>query len=212
MKAKSFVFYHYGDSDHISKSLIAGSWYELPLLQYIENHVPKGGIYIDVGAFIGTHTLFFAAFCASEVLAFEPNFESFNLLKKNIIANKQSLAANVYPFCLGVGSGQRGVFVADAKNKGNSKFLPKENGARLYSKKDISRMVEVCKVSLIKIDVEGMQNEVFNAFLPTMKRSRPWLAIECKPAQCEAYLQKLDNYKLVKWFGATPVALLKPLL
>jgi FkbM family methyltransferase len=66
-----------------------GEWAENEI-SFLQKFIPKGGTVIDVGAYIGTHTLAFARFVGSKgtVVAIEPQPDTFAVLKKNIIANR----------------------------------------------------------------------------------------------------------------------------
>ena len=56
---------------HQQKWWLRGRFYEAPMLAYIRKHY-HGGTFIDGGACIGNHTLFFARFCCDQVIAVEP--------------------------------------------------------------------------------------------------------------------------------------------
>ena len=56
---------------HQQKFWLKGKYYEQAMLDYIRVNYP-GGTYIDGGACIGNHTLYFAALCAQQVIAVEP--------------------------------------------------------------------------------------------------------------------------------------------
>ena len=77
-------------SDHLEggEHIFQGHWYEIDTLQFIRDlKVP--GNYADVGANIGTHTLFFSLFCqADHVYSFEPHRGAYTKLLQNLAANE----------------------------------------------------------------------------------------------------------------------------
>src|ERR687891_1726959 len=73
------------DSDHIQRFLAEqGRLYEEEMLEHASVFVEPGDLVIDVGAFIGTHTLFYALVCRARVVAFEPNPRSCAMLRANV--------------------------------------------------------------------------------------------------------------------------------
>ena len=77
------------DVGAITQSLQAyGEWAENEL-GFIKNFLPVGGTVVDVGGYIGTHTLAFSRYVgpSGKVITFEPQQATFKLLKKNVAAN-----------------------------------------------------------------------------------------------------------------------------
>ena len=75
-------------SDHIGRQLNkTGSFYELPMLDYIRNHNIQG-IYVDAGSNIGNHAVFFAKYCTDKVIAIEPVPSNYKILQDNITINQ----------------------------------------------------------------------------------------------------------------------------
>lgn len=79
-----------------SRSLaIYGEWAENEI-GLVKTFIAVGETVVDVGAYIGTHTLAFSRFVGPEgaVLSLEAQTETFELLKRNVAANRIS---NVQP-------------------------------------------------------------------------------------------------------------------
>lgn len=65
-----------------------GRIYESRMLEFIRS-LNKKGTYVDVGANIGNHSVFFDKFCKSDkVVAIEPIKQIFDVLSENIDLNK----------------------------------------------------------------------------------------------------------------------------
>jgi hypothetical protein len=67
------------------------TFYELELLEYAAACGPRGGVFIDVGANIGNHTVYFGKFLADFVLAIEPSPIAVRCLLRNIALNGVSI-------------------------------------------------------------------------------------------------------------------------
>lgn len=127
---------------------------------------------VDVGAETGDYTILCSKFYnVSQVLSFEPNNASYEVLIQNIELNK---CQNVSAFMIGLSSveaQQRTFFNGDAiiwtNNQGNySLSVRKLDSFNLTS------------VSLLKIDVEGNEIEVIKGAIETIKKFRPRIIVE----------------------------------
>jgi FkbM family methyltransferase len=141
------------------------------LLPDILPHINEGDTVIDVGAFIGDHTVAYAR-KAAIVLAFEPNPMAFQCLKHNM-----SGLDNVTIFETALGNGKTRAPLSG--NNGNY------GGAYLgdhmkISDVDVAPLDEYnfSKVNLIKIDVEGCEIKVLNGAEKTINTHRPKMVIE----------------------------------
>src|SRR6187431_2685690 len=79
------------------------TFYEVDLLEHLERAVPHGGVWVDVGANIGNHTIFFSRYTADRVVSLEPHPDNFATLKATIRANH---ATNVTPLAIGASDHQ----------------------------------------------------------------------------------------------------------
>ena len=78
------------NSDYINKEIFSNGIYEISLLEKLKGIIVSEkafGTYVDVGANIGNHTIYFSKI-AKEVIAFEPNPVCYNLIRANLLANK----------------------------------------------------------------------------------------------------------------------------
>ena len=80
------------DVGAVSRSLrIYGEWAENEI-SFLRRLIPSGGTAVDVGAYVGTHTLAFSRFVGSagSVVSFEPQPDTFKLLEANVADNHVS--------------------------------------------------------------------------------------------------------------------------
>lgn len=140
--------------------LRAGS--ELELL-FLKNDLDAGGIFVDVGAFVGLHSVFAAKIMApgGSVLAYEPDPVARRILINNIELNRLS---NIKVSNAAI-SNQSGLSWLGAKStmlgKSISRLgLTSARGCLVQTVKLDDELRNAGPVRLIKIDVEGHEPEV----------------------------------------------------
>jgi FkbM family methyltransferase len=152
----------------IGTFLRRGEFYEADMLEYIRRLGLKGR-YADVGAAVGTHTLFFALVCdAKHVYSFEPRDWVVELVKKNILLNHLEDRVTLFP----IGLSDRREAVSVVLDGAESTF----NTERLDD-------VVSDRVVVMKVDVEDMEVQVFNGAAKTLRRSKPLIFAEARNAQ-----------------------------
>lgn len=139
------------------------------------------GLVIDVGANIGciSQALEFNGF---EVVAFEPQVEVFNCLRKNI-------SGECYNVALGSKSGEAYMPFVDYSKKGNYGGLGIGGFRGNVVQVKTLDSYNFQEVGLIKIDVEGYEEEVLRGAVETIDRCRPILYVEADR------LEKLDSLR-----------------
>lgn len=181
----------------IGNCLNAGSPYERKALERIYR-AGLTGTAVDAGAGIGNHTLWLAAVCGLRVIAVEP-LDHLRLAEN--VALNPDLDIEVWPWALGDRLYTGHVTGAPAHVIGDS--FP-EDGVRIRRLDD----AEVENVSLLKIDVEGMEAEVLRGGLETVRRDRPLIfaeAIDSAARESVAAILEPLGYQHVKTYGATPL-------
>jgi FkbM family methyltransferase len=186
------------------------------MLRHIKNHINGNGIFIDVGANIGNHTIFFSKICgANKVIAIEAVPENINILEKNVKANNCS-NVEIIAHPIGLTSEKRQV-VRFNENMGSCFLENNTNPTELVEGKkkvikgdvlEIKTLEELGldtldKVNLIKIDCENMSLEVLRAFIPIIKMYKPAIFIEATDKELKE-ISGLINYKKLATFNATP--------
>lgn len=149
------------------------SFYEQPMLDAIRK-LDRWGIYLDVGANVGNHSVFFAEHCNSViVMAFEPNRSSFELLKKNTAGKRKPVLVNN----LAVGSVPKNVKVIQTEHAGSSYVIEAESGIQMVTLNDWLYGVQY-PVAVLKIDVEGDEIDVLTGALEIIEKDKPDVFIE----------------------------------
>lgn len=147
------------------------------LLSFIKekNINTSNKIAIDVGANIGNHSLYFCDFF-KKVLAFEPNNNSFNLLKLNT-----KIIKNIECFNYGLGEKNKRITLFENPNNigGSSIFFGKnDNLPQVKSKIFKLDNLQIKNIGLIKIDVEGYEYQVILGGYNSIKTNKPIVVFE----------------------------------
>jgi FkbM family methyltransferase len=132
---------------------------------------------IDAGAFIGDTALILSPLTSSKVYAFEPTSKYFNLLKRTVELNN---LINVVPVraALGANCGRVNINVACSSSsvlKPNIDLEGSEEAELIALDMFVEERGLV--VGLIKVDIEGYEQEFLKGAENTIKKQRPTLMI-----------------------------------
>lgn len=181
----------------IGNCLNAGKPYELKALEHMYR-AECTGTAVDVGAGVGNHTLWLAAVCKLHVLAFEPL--DWRRLQENVKLNPD-LRINWVASALG-----------DSTRVGSVVPAPEHVTGRALTDDDEVPIATLDswplpEISLLKIDVEGMEPEVLRGAAKTINHFHPTLYVEAVDGKAHdrnaAEIPK--GYQHTHTFGATPL-------
>jgi FkbM family methyltransferase len=185
------------------------TFYEIDLLEYVAGFMKDSGrknsIAIDVGANIGNHSVFFQSFLTEYLIAVEPNPDTLPVLKSNLSKNIENYT--IYEVGLGETPGRGKIFFPDGE-KGDMGKARLNIGNGDINVTTLDAMVEdwqapknmAGRITLIKIDVEGMELSVLKGAKKTIEKHRPHLLLEAKTS---SDLSNLKNY--LREFGYLPL-------
>lgn len=174
-------------------------FYEQHMLEAIRE-LGLTGTAIDVGAHVGNHTVYFATKCKFDnVIAFEPN----PMAKRAFRENTKGLS-NVS--LVGKPLSDRRKYVRIEVNEecpGQTKIVNDNNGA-LWAETIDGYIPDNLDISLIKIDVEGMEVDVLKGAFSTILKHTPHLFIEHfgDPNELLQYLP--DGYNVGQRYNGAP--------
>ncbi len=168
-------FYLDAVPDTIKDFLRQGIRWEAHIDSILKRHVKPGTTAIDVGAHIGTHTFSMAKFAGDRgrVYAFEPQRKIFRELVHNVELNA---IKNTTPlrFAIGHTSAVIEMNSGDNRNEGGHGVGAGGDKAELRTLDSFG----FTNVSVIKIDVEGFEDNVLDGARDTIARTRPVLIVE----------------------------------
>ena len=162
------AFMHYGECNEL----------ELSFLRQIIN---KGDMIFDIGANIGNHSMFFSQQVGSsgKVFSFEPQPQLFYMLCGNLALNNLT---NVIPFNKGVGKEDGYLWLPDIDYSSEYNFggisLQTKQGGLQVPITVLDHFINIDRVDLIKIDVEGMEHEVLSGAKELIFKFKPYLFVE----------------------------------
>jgi FkbM family methyltransferase len=167
--------------EHLQAAWAKGEFFERELLDYIFWHYGGyGGTFIDVGAAIGNHTLYFAAFCKpSIVLSIEPVTESLAHNRRNIYLNRLQDKVLFYPCALGAEVGTGRMVQPNGANLGSYRLETGED-VPVATLDGILEGAPLKQVVLVKIDVEEQELGVLKGATSLLETQAPALFLECR--------------------------------
>lgn len=196
-------------NDHIQRIILQNSaFYERAMLEDVGSSLPEDALAVDVGAYIGNHTLFFSSVLGVRTIAFEPNPLAFAALQANVELNGINGLVELHPLALGADTGTGEIVSAEATNLGGALFQASGQGEIRMAKLD--DLIGEQRVHLIKIDVGGAEADVLRGARETIARSRPQLLVSAGTrevlSEVEAVLRPL-GYRKIRFYNDTPTYL-----
>lgn len=163
---------------------VTGKW-EPHFLSIIKENLKEGGVFVDIGANIGHHSLFASRVVgdSGKVISFEPQVKIFNQFQKSIEKNNFK---NIVVHNKGCGDKEMSASVySNNDNIGGASVYfseEKENNEKI----DIiipDKILETeSRINFIKIDTEGYELEVLRGLKNTIKKYRPIIYLEYSPS------------------------------
>jgi len=192
-------------ADHIQAAVLAsGAFYEAEMLEDIRRRLPPGGLFVDVGANIGNHSLFAAGVCGARVLAFEPSPTLAEHCAATLAANGLAGRAELRQVGLGAAAGAAALLPGPLGNAGRTRLDPDSAGGVPVLRLD-DALTEPPDV--VKIDVEGMEAAVLQGARGVLRRHHPAIYVETLTdaafAEVDALLRPL-GYRPAARFNRDP--------
>lgn len=176
---QSIHFSHGIGEDYILQQMTQEkTFYEIELLEWIAYQKLPPGAFLDVGAFLGTHTVYFARTLGRVVFSFEPNPIAFRELLENVRLNDIDATVHARRAAVGAGASRARVVPGSAGNAGSTRMELSEDGDIEVVSLDDAIAADT-RVALLKIDVEGFETDVLRGARKLLDRERPLVVVEC---------------------------------
>ena len=205
------------DSDvHIGSIMkCTKTFYEADVLEQLRDRLgfeAAKGVAIDVGAYVGTHSVYFARVCRfAEVIAYEPDPDTFEVLRRNVQLNGIDNKTRCVNKAAGGKSGKCTLSRPYQVNGGSSRVsYDSENGVaevEMIRLDDELGNQDKKIVRLIKIDAEGFEVEVARGALQLIGGHHPLLCIETHSTSHLVqllWMLRKHKYVIVDCLGASP--------
>jgi len=191
-RGRDLVFHIDNANDSVQKVLARGRFYEADLLPSHRDLMFRGSTVIDVGANVGNHTVFYAVNGAGRVYPFEPNPRAHALLRRTVDVNElENVDLTYIDFGVGARHEQLRMSTPKFNNLGRT-ILGAEGDGRVHVQ-PLDDFDFEGRVSLIKIDVEGMEMDVLAGASATIAEHRPGLGIEVDDANAGRFWEWLTK-------------------
>jgi len=168
----------YHVDDLIFNRIVTGkTFYEDKLLEKARS-LNLEGVYVDVGANIGNHSIYFNRFCESTVVySFEIDEKIFALLKKNMENNCSEDTYQLKEIGILDKKGFVDISETNHLNAGMTKIVNVEGTEKKVNTLD-NLLDGVKNIVLIKIDVEGLELQIINGALKILEDQSPVIFAE----------------------------------
>jgi FkbM family methyltransferase len=196
-----------GRSHALSQCQRSGTFYELEMLEDMRGRLAHGDLVLDVGAHIGTHSVYLAAVCACRVIAFEPHPEAFAALCENV--HRNGVSARVEARCCAVGADDGFARLQEATNLVETRAIASRSATELPMAR-LDGLSRLERTAALKIDIEGGELDALRGALQILRVSRPLVYCEVKEqGQYEQVSDLLaaEGYRLATSFNKTPTML-----
>ncbi len=168
------------------------------LQQVLLQHLPQGGVFVDVGANIGRYALLASHHVgdSGQILAIEPNPTTANLLARNLGKNGVG-NATVVQIAITDAQGIAELFIGADTHTGKASLSStnaRTNSSVTVTCSTLDAVLDAYRLprlDVLKIDVEGAELRVLKGMDQSLQTFHPTLVIEIEP-------------KLLESFGATP--------
>jgi FkbM family methyltransferase len=186
--------------DHIGRVLARGRPYE-PWVLAVLRRIVGDGLFVDIGAHAGNHTIHLAK-AGAEVVAIEPHPDSFAMLSRNVDRNGLGDQVRLHEMACGSSSGLGTVTVPDTGNTGSATVIVGGGTVEIATLDSLDLAPDA-----VKIDVEGAEDEVLAGAMSTLSRHRPAIVCERHVGSLDETLSPLGYRRMGGSLAASPTFL-----
>ena len=206
--SKNLLFNWYlNPREYISREILSFGHQERDLLEYIFSNIKidKSDEFIDIGANIGNHSLFFSEYF-NKGYSFEPVLSTFKALDLNVCINNLSDRIHVFNEGISSSDGQLTFSESTDGDIGRSMIiddLSLEISANKIYKIKVSKgdkyFSKCNNIGLIKVDAEGHEVSVIKGLSNTIIKNKPIILFEANAFPDNPDFQ--DTYKSLSKLG-----------
>lgn len=170
----AFRLYHQGSATE--RGALLNPDYNIEELRFLRSHLPRDGVFVDVGANVGTYALALARDVGADgkVVAIEPHPVTHARLAFNAAASGYE-QVELVPAAAGADDGEL-LIETDGDNLGASHIVSGDASGKAIAvpSRRLQRILEeaaVARVDALKIDVEGYEDRVLTGFFKDAPQS-----------------------------------------
>ena len=184
IRTKAGFVLHGSAVDYTSDWIRVFGAHEISTEKFIRRFARPGSTMLDIGSNIGYFSFLSAVVKGTHSVAFEPNPEVVESLRKSVKANAVGDRFQIIETALGDADGQAKIVPDSTKADTGGAHMEMEAGGSVQVQRLDSmeaRNGPFTDVSVVKIDVEGWELSVLRGMQEFLRRERPALAIEDLP-------------------------------
>lgn len=177
--------------DHLSRIFRYFGTYEPKTCRLLREHADPNRIFLDVGANLGLHSLGVAKDVGCPVAAFEPGTKTADCLERSVEVNGLGSLVRVFRVALASEAGMA-TFVEPPEHVGQSSLESPTDPAHRDGERFEVRVEALdqfaafsdyleetgMKVGLVKMDIEGAEEEALKGMMEMLKTHRPAIIME----------------------------------
>jgi FkbM family methyltransferase len=190
--------------DHVVSEMRRwGKWYSLESLERLRR-IGLKGTWVDVGANIGTFTVYFLNECGAEhVYAVECNPGTFAALQKNVERNTDPRRVTLVNAAAFSAPGRVGLGFRIADNNATCCVSQDLSGGSVPAVLLDEVLKDAVNITMLKLDVEEFEVDALMGARRTLREHRPLVYMEC----LEPFMQRMNEfmsevrYELIKPMG-----------
>ena len=179
---KSFSLFISPENGCIDEYIYLYGVYEPNILDIIAKYLKKSETFVDIGSNIGQHSMFAASIVGNEgkVYSFEPIPKIYNQFLESIQVNNFDSIIKAYNVGLGEKDSLQTLYINPDNIGGSSLVEQNDNCDKIKVKiiKGDEILLQIKKICLIKIDVEGYEYETLLGIQSTIAQLLPTIIIE----------------------------------
>lgn len=186
-------------NDGIQKVQYGGEFWDPKDLEIMSRYIKQGCRYLDIGANVGNHTVYFAhKYNLYGIVVIEPNPVAINILRANLLLNNLGIDRVDINF-LGYGlSNTDGLAMLDTPigNLGGTRCLLDNGGKIPIITGD--KLLGMRDFDFIKMDVEWMEMECLDGLKNLITRCRPVMYIEVSGSNHSKFINwcAINSYEI----------------
>jgi len=179
IEARDGKFLYPTNDTYVGKCMAEYGEWKGELVNKLKNIIPEGGVVVEVGSNIGTHTVPIAQHLGpnGKVYAFEPQRLIFQLLCANLICNE---VYNVFAYNAAVGDRPAEVLVPDLDIGGEENFGAVQVAGNEGLKVELMTIdqLKLDRCDFIKVDAQNFEPQVMLGSFDTINKFSPVIYLE----------------------------------
>ena len=167
------------DEDHVQVEIAKSQKpYEARLLTVLTELLEgQQGLFVDVGAHVGNHSLTICSTTQLNAICIEPNQVLARAIESSAQLNNWENRIKVLPKAAGIKGGRYKFHKSEDANLGKSSVTYTDEGEASVS---IDDEVAGRSVACLKVDVEGSELETLYSAAKTLAEQKPLVVVECQ--------------------------------